>query len=70
MLVKPFEDFYRSVRNLKNPDPPPFKNKMGKRMVFGQFEDPAKGAQRATAERRISAILTERRMSLRKNSDA
>jgi len=70
MLVKPFEDFYRSVRNLKNPDPPPFKNKMGKRMVFGQFEDPAKGAQRATAERRISAILTERRMSWRKNSDA
>lgn len=70
MLVKPFEDFYRSVRNLKNPDPPPFKNKNGKRMVFGQFKDPAEGAQRVTAERRISAILTEKRTGLRKSSDA
>ena len=32
-IAQPIEDFYRSVRNLKNPDPPPFKNKNGKRMV-------------------------------------
>ncbi|CAE7591193.1 TNNC2 [Symbiodinium natans] len=25
MLVKPFEDFYRNVRSLKNPDPPPYR---------------------------------------------
>lgn len=63
MLVKPFEDFYKSVRCLKNPDPPPFMNKMAKRMVLQKFEDPTKGAQRTTAERRISSILTERRLS-------
>ncbi|CAE7332171.1 unnamed protein product [Symbiodinium pilosum] len=36
MLVKPFEDFYRNVRNLKNPDPPPYRE--GKKVVLGPWQ--------------------------------
>ncbi|CAE7028568.1 TNNC2, partial [Symbiodinium sp. CCMP2592] len=40
MLVKPFEDFYRNVRNLKNPDPPPYRK--GKKVVTAASGAPSK----------------------------
>lgn len=62
LLVKPFEDFYQSVRNLKNPDPPAYKKTQRTKIVL-QTED--KGGAKRAPERRLSMILTERRFSRR-----
>mmetsp|Transcript_77567 Transcript_77567/g.186063 ORF Transcript_77567/g.186063 Transcript_77567/m.186063 type:complete len:558 (+) Transcript_77567:22-1695(+) len=59
MLAKPFEDFYKSVRNLKNPDPPAQKSNQ---LLDFELDKSGRGGarDRRPCTHRMSAVITER----------